>query len=410
MTAQLPLQGVKVLDLSRALAGPYCSALLADLGAEIIKVESLKGGDVTRQWPPFEGEHSLYFESTNRNKSSIALDLYSAKGQEVLGQLVAGCDVLLENFRPGVMDKLGLSAQTLREKYPELIMASITGFGSTGPLRDAAGLDQVAQGMAGLMSVTGPDAEHPYRFGVPIIDMVSGIFTALGITASLTARANGGHSPWVSTSLLESALALSAFHGQRFLSTGDIPVPLGNDHASLTPYGTFNTADIPLIIAVGNERQWLQLCQVLGNPGLADDPRFRTGRDRTAHRAELKVLLEELLSVREAAHWMEVIRAEGIPCGPIYRYDQTFDDEQVQSLKMVQHLTRQDGSELPILRGPLNLDGVATTVRKAPPALGEDTVGVLAGFGFSPEQIQELNLSGVVLGVQEPAASGVGQA
>lgn len=405
MSARLPLHGITVLDLSRALAGPYCSALLADLGADIIKVESAKGGDVTRLWPPFEGEHSLYFESTNRNKSSIALDLYSGQGREMLKRLVARSDVLLENFRPGVMDKLGFSAQSLRMEHPNLIVASISGFGSTGPLRDAAGLDQVAQGMSGLMSVTGPDADHPYRFGVPIIDMVAGIFTALGIAASIASRADGGHGPWVSTSLLESALALSAFHGQRFLSTGDVPVPQGNDHASLTPYGTFNTADIPLIIAVGNERQWRQLCAILGDPELAEDDRFRTSRERTRHRAELKVLLEELLTARDAATWMEAIRGEGIPCGPIYRYDQAFDDPQVKALRMVQHLRRGDGSELPLLRGPLNLDGVATAVRKVPPSLGEDTEPVLSRLGFTREEIDALNESGVIFSAGRPVST-----
>lgn len=395
MSAPAPLAGITVLDLSRALSGPFCSALLADLGAHVIKVESTEGGDVTRLWPPFEGEHSLYFESTNRNKSSIALDLYSAEGQAVLHRLVGQSDVLLENFRPGVLPKLGLDLAQLRRDRPELVIASITGFGPAGPLRDAAGLDQVAQGMAGLMSVTGPDAGHPYRFGVPIIDMVSGIFTALGIAGSLAGRARTGHATAVATSLLESALALSAFHGQCYLSTGKVPTPQGNDHASLTPYGTFRTADIPLIIAVGNERQWTQFCELLGEPELAVDPRFVTGRSRTQHRAELKDRLEELLASRPAAAWMEVIRGAGIPCGPIYTYEQAFADDQVRALAMVQHLVRTDGSSLPLLRGPLSLDGAPTPVHKVPPQMGEDTAEILAAAGLSPEQINDLIDRGV---------------
>lgn len=395
MSAPAPLGGITVLDLSRALSGPYCSTLLADLGAQVIKVESAKGGDVTRLWPPFEDEHSLYFESTNRNKSSIALDLYSAEGQAVLRRLVEQADVLLENFRPGVLAKLGLDVEELQREHPELIIASITGFGTTGPLREAAGLDQVAQGMAGLMSVTGPDAEHPYRFGVPIIDMVSGIFTALGIAASLAGRARTGHAAAVATSLLESALALSAFQGQGYLSTGKVPTPQGNDHATLTPYGAFRTADIPLIIAVGNERQWTQFCDLLGDPELAADPRYVTGRLRTEHRGELKQRLEELLATRPAAEWMEIIRGAGIPCGPIYTYDQVFADEQVRALAMVQHLTRADGSVLPLLRGPLSLDGTPTPVLKAPPQLGEDTTEILAAAGLSPDQIDDLIDRGV---------------
>ena len=395
MSTPGPLAGVTVLDLSRALSGPYCSALLADLGAQVIKIESAKGGDVTRLWPPFEDEHSLYFESTNRNKSSIALDLYSPDGQAILHRLVEQADVLLENFRPGVLPKLSLDLEQLRRERPELVIASITGFGTTGPLREAAGLDQVAQGMAGLMSVTGPDAEHPYRFGVPIIDMVSGIFTALGIAASLAGCARTGQATAVATSLLESALALSAFHGQGYLSTGKIPTPQGNDHASLTPYGTFRTADIPLIIAVGNERQWVQFCALLGDPELATDSRFVTGRLRTQHRADLKQRLEELLAARPAAAWMETIRAAGIPCGPIYTYEQAFADDQVRALAMVQHLTRTDGSTLPLLRGPLSLDGVPTAVHKVPPQLGEDTVDILTGAGLTTEQIDDLIDRGV---------------
>jgi crotonobetainyl-CoA:carnitine CoA-transferase CaiB-like acyl-CoA transferase len=396
VSAPLPLEGITVVDLSRALAGPYCSALLADLGSTIVKVESSKGGDVTRLWPPFEGEHSLYFESTNRNKSSIALDFYSEDGRAVLHRLVAQADVLLENFRPGVMDKLGLDPARLRTERPDLIVASITGFGTTGPLRDAAGLDQVAQGMSGLMSITGPDAEHPYRFGVPIIDMASGIFTALGIAAALAGRASTGQGSLVSTSLLESALALSAFQGQGYLSTGKVPAPQGNDHASLTPYGVFHTADIPLIIAVGNERQWHQFCGILGAPALPEDSRFATGRARTQHRGELKPLLEELLAARPAADWMDEIRAAGIPCGPIYTYEQAFADEQVKAVHMVEHLTRHDGTALPLLRGPLSLDGKPTPVRKLPPALGEDTVAVLTEAGFGPEEIEALLSAGVV--------------
>jgi crotonobetainyl-CoA:carnitine CoA-transferase CaiB-like acyl-CoA transferase len=231
---------------------------------------------------------------------------------------------------------------------------------------------------------------------VPIIDMASGIFTALGIAAALAGRASTGQGSLVSTSLLESALALSAFQGQGYLSTGKVPAPQGNDHASLTPYGVFHTADIPLIIAVGNERQWHQFCGILGAPALPEDSRFATGRARTQHRGELKPLLEELLAARPAADWMDEIRAAGIPCGPIYTYEQAFADEQVKAVHMVEHLTRHDGTALPLLRGPLSLDGKPTPVRKLPPALGEDTVAVLTEAGFGPEEIEALLSAGVV--------------
>ena len=391
-----PLAGVTVLDLSRALAGPFCTALLADLGATIIKVESLKGGDITRAWPPFENEHSLYFESINRGKSSIALDFYSARGQALLREMALNSGVIVENFRSGVMSELGLDPDELRAAKPELVVASISGFGEVGPLAQSAGLDQVAQAMSGLMSVTGPNASEFYRFGIPIIDTVSGIFSALGIVSALFARSSSGEGAVVSTSLLESALAISSFQGQRVLSTGVAPTPTGNDHPSLTPYGVYQASDGPLVIAVGNDKQWVQFCEILGEPALASDARFTSGRDRTANRDALKAALERLLAARTAIDWTQRIREAGIPVGPIYTYDQVFEDEQVKALKMVVPTQRNDGSTLPLVRGPLSFNHVPTAVTKTPPALGEDTRSILASYGLSAPAIDELIAAGVV--------------
>lgn len=392
----LPLAGLKVLDLTRALAGPYATALLSDLGATIVKVESIKGGDSTRGWPPFEGEHSLYYDSTNRGKQSIALDFYAPEGQKLLRQMALDSDVVIENFRPGVMAELGLDpAELLREK-PELVVASVSGFGQSGPLSQTAGLDQVAQGMSGVMSVTGPDAEHPYRVGIPIIDIFSGLFTTVGILASLIDRQKRGVGHTVSTSLLESALAISVFQGQRFLSTGVVPEPQGNDHPVLAPYGVFATADIPIIIAVGNEKQWRELCELVGDASLADDPELATGKLRTDHRLELKEKLEALLAERNGIEWVELFRKARIPTGPIYNYGQVFEDPQVKHLEMIQKVQRADGSDLPLLRGPISIDGRAPEVRKAPPALGEDSLAVLSDLGLTQDQIDGLLKSGIV--------------
>lgn len=399
----LPLAGIVVLDLSRALAGPYCTALLADLGATIIKVESQKGGDITRAWPPFEGDHSLYFESINRGKSSLALDFYSAEGQQLLREMALNSDVIVENFRSGVMTEMGLDPDELRAEKPSLVISSISGFGEVGPLASSAGLDQVAQAMSGLMSITGPHAGEFYRFGIPIIDIVSGIFSAVGIIAALYQRdgqrAGGsatGEGAIVSTSLLEAAIALSVFQGQRYLSLGSAPSPTGNDHPSLTPYGVYQASDGPLVIAVGNDKQWVQFCELLGAPELGTDERFVTGRARTDNRPALKAELERLLAARTATAWTELIREAGIPVGPIYTYDQVFDDEQVKALHMVIETTRADGSTLPLVRGPLSINHEATPIRKNPPALGEDTDAVLASYGLTPEQIAELRAKGVV--------------
>jgi len=392
----LPLAGITVLDLTRALAGPFATALLADLGATVTKVESIKGGDSTRGWPPFEGDHSLYYDSTNRGKSSIAVDFYSAEGQALLKRMALASDVVIENFRPGVMAELGLDPDALLAERPDLVVASVSGFGATGPLSQTAGLDQVAQGMSGLMSVTGANADNLYRVGVPIIDMISGIFTAVGILASLLDRERTGTGHTVSTSLLEAAIAISVFQGQRYLSTGVVPEPQGNDHPVLAPYGVFATADIPIIIAVGNEKQWRELCALVGDPALADDPELATGKLRTAHRGELKARLEALLAVRPGTEWVELFRAARIPTGPIYNYAQVFEDPQVRHLDLVQHVTRADGSDLPLLRGPVSIDGVAPRIRKAPPALGQDTRAVLATLGLTEEQVQGLIDAGIV--------------
>lgn len=405
----LPLAGIVVLDLSRALAGPYCTALLADLGATIIKVESSKGGDITRAWPPFEGDHSLYFESINRGKSSIALDFYSAEGQKLLREMALNSDVIVENFRSGVMTEMGLDPDELRAEKPSLVISSISGFGEVGPLASSAGLDQVAQAMSGLMSVTGPNASpgaEPefYRFGIPIIDIVSGIFSAVGIIAALYQRdaqredgtTESGAGAIVSTSLLEAAIALSVFQGQRYLSLGTAPQPTGNDHPSLTPYGVYQASDGPLVIAVGNDKQWMQFCELLGAPELGSDERFVTGRARTDNRPALKAELERLLAARTAVEWTQLIREAGIPVGPIYTFDQVFADEQVAALKMVVETTRADGSTLPLVRGPLSINHEPTPIAKNPPALGEDTDAVLASYGLSTDQIAQLRAKGVV--------------
>nr|WP_281068027.1 CoA transferase [Arthrobacter stackebrandtii] len=418
----MPLAGIKVMDLSRALAGPYAASLLSDMGATVTKVESIKSGDSSRSWAPFDGEHSLYFDSANRGKASIAVDFYTPEGKKILWDLAVASDVLIENFRPGILPSTGLDPEKLRQANPGLIIASVTGFGPTGPLSQAAGLDQVAQGMSGLMSVTGLDAEHMYRVGVPIVDLVTGIYTAFGIATSLAGRERGaraggdsagdqpkgaGAGSAVSASLLETGLSLSAFQGQQYLSTGEVPVPQGNSHPVLSPYGVFKSADIPLIIAVGSEKQWVQLCGLLGAPELAGHADYATSRLRTVHRAALQERIDGLLARQTAATWLAELRAAGIPAGPIYNYAQAFADPQVQHLGMVQQVRRADGSALPLLRGPVSVGGRAPAVAKAPPALGQDTLEVLEGLGLSAAQIAGLLAAGVVYdGAPSSAAAG----
>lgn len=391
-----PLAGVTVLDLSRALAGPYATSLLADMGATVIKVEGIKAGDSSRSWPPFDNEHSLYFDSVNRNKSSVALDFYSPEGKEILRRLAGEADVLIENFRPGVLATMGLGPEILRVENPGLVVASVSGFGTAGPLAQTAGLDQVAQGMSGLMSVTGADEEHMFRFGVPIIDMSAGMMIAFGIASALTQRASTGIGIDVSTSLLETALSLSVFQGQRYLSNGEVPVPQGNNHPVLAPYGVFKTEDIPVIIAVGSDKQFEQLAAVVNAPQLLSDSRYRSGRERSINREVLAEDLERLLAARPGLQWIDDLREAKIPCGPIYNYAQVFADAQVQAVDMVRRVQRADGSELPLLRGPLSINGIPTTITKAPPALGQDSHSVLKALGLDESQIEALVESGLV--------------
>ncbi|HEY1530590.1 MAG TPA: CaiB/BaiF CoA-transferase family protein [Galbitalea sp.] len=398
-----PLTGIKVIDLSRAMAGPYCTALLADLGAEVIKVESLNGGDSSRAWPPFEGDHSLYFESVNRNKRSICIDFYSADGRDILDRLVAGADVLVENFKLGTLEKLGLTPEHLDELNPRLVVGSVNAFGTTGPLKDDAGLDQVVQGMSGLMSITGSGVEDTYRVGIPIVDITSGIVCAFGIVAALVGRDNGHPAHHVTTSLLETAVGLSVFQGQRALSLGDDPAPQGNDHPTIAPYGTFATATEPLNIAVGTQKQWGAFCGLLGIPEAVDDPRFDTGAHRSANRDELKHLIESALSARPADEWVPLITGASIPCGPIYRYSQAFASPQVEALGLIRQSTRRDGSALPLLRGPVSVDGEASDITARPPLLGEQTADVLREIGFADGDIDRLEADGVLKTNSEPA-------
>ena len=399
-----PLSGIRVLDLTRALAGPYCTAILGDLGADVIKVEVLPKGDATRHWPPFDGERSLYYLSTNRNKRSVALDLRSAEAQHVLADLAAEADVLVENFRPGVLGRLGLAPERLLAERPDLVIASVSGFGEVGPMRDDPGLDQVAQGMSGLMSVTGAGDQTPMRAGVPIADMAAGLFSAVGILASLVARGRGRASR-VNTSLLESAVALMTFQAQRFLSAGEVPEPQGNDHPLISPYGTFRASDARINVAVGTDAQWVSLCEVTGGLELSQRPEYAGPAQRSANRDALYAELNDLFSRRPAAEWLAGLRQKGVPCGPIYTMDQVFDDAQVQALGLVQSVPYPGGATR-LVRGPIWVDGQPPAIWGHPPSLGEHSREVLSELGYDERTIGDLIARNVVGQAQRPMGDG----
>jgi len=398
MNQNLPLAGTKVLDLSRALSGPFCGMLLGDLGAEVVKVEPLPAGDMVREWGPFAGDTSVYYLSGNRNKESIALNFRHAEGASILREMASQVDVLVENFRPGVLEQMGMSMAQLHERNPGLIVASITGFGSTGPKSSWPGFDQVAQGFSGLMSVTGSPDSGPQRVGVAIGDLTSGMWAAMGVLGAIIQRQQSGRGQKVETSLLASLMALLSVQGQRYLSLGEVPGPAGNVHPVIAPYGVFEAQDGPLTVGAATQDQWLKLAKLVDLEQLGSDPRFLTNADRVRHRQELKVLIEERLARRDRATWTREMVAVGIPAGPINDLAAAFAEPQVKALGLVEEfehpvlgLVRQVGN-------PVRMDGLREgSIRQPPPLLGQHTAHVLARFGFTPAQVDSWLQAGVVL-------------
>ncbi|WP_422674040.1 CaiB/BaiF CoA transferase family protein [Bailinhaonella thermotolerans] len=372
------LNDVVVLDLSRALAGPHAAQLLGDLGAFVIKVEHPSGGDESRGWgPPFvgpENDISTYFLSCNRNKRSIAVDLKSAGGRDLIERLVRQSDVLIENFRTGVLDRLGFPVSRLHELNPRLVVLSITGFGHDGPEGGRPGYDQIAQGEAGLMSLTGPSPDEPYRVGASIADLLAGLHGAYGVVAALYERERTGRGRVVRTSLLASVVGVHAYHGTAWTVAGRVPGPAGNHHSSITPYGAFHCADGMIQIAVANETQWAKLAGLLG----IDDPRYATNRDRFAVRDEVIADVEKVLRTMDRAHWLAELSRLGVPAGAIRTLDEVYEWAQTRSQGLV--ITVDHPVLGPIeLPGPaLRVDGAPPARHTAPPGLGEHTEEVLA--------------------------------
>ncbi|MCF6471716.1 CoA transferase [Nonomuraea sp. MG754425] len=375
-----PLGDIVVLDLSRALAGPHAAQMLGDLGARVIKVEHPDGGDESRGWgPPFVGpDHdiSTYFLSANRNKQSIAVDLKSAEGRSLIERLVRQSDVLVENFRTGVLDRLGFSVERLHELNPRLVVLSITGFGHDGPEGGRPGYDQIAQGEGGLMSLTGPSPDEPYRVGASISDLLAGIHGAYGVVAALYEREHTGVGRVVRTSLLAAITGVHAYHGTAWTVGGQVPVAGGNHHASIAPYGAFHCSDGMLQIAAANDGQWRKVAALLGiDPG---QPRYATNRDRFAHRAELIADMEKALSAHDRAHWLAALAEAGVPAGAIRSIDEVYEWAQTRSQGLVVEVEHPVLGTIELPGPPLRFDGLTGVEHTAPPALGQDGDAVLA--------------------------------
>ncbi|WP_211443067.1 CaiB/BaiF CoA transferase family protein [Collimonas humicola] len=387
------LQGIKIVDLSRALSGPFCSMALADMGADVIKVESGPCGDMSRGWGPFDRGVSTYYLSCNANKRGICLDLRNAQGMAALQQLIDGADVVIENFKPGTMAAMGLGYEALSARNPRLVMGSINAFGADGPLSGWPGFDQIAQGYSGMMSLTGFADGDPTRTGTAIGDMSSGMWLAMAILAALLERQRTGRGQHVGSSLLASLVGLLSVHGQRYLSLGEIPQRTGNAHSVIAPYGVFETADGPLNLAPITADMWLRLCQLLELPALPDDPRFASNELRVAHREELKVLLEARLKTRSKREWSEQFVAAGLPAGPINTLAEVFADPQVLHCRLVESAQHPTLGELRQVVTPVKsyaADAGPAAGRRPPPGLGQHTVEVLREAGFPQAAIDAL--------------------
>lgn len=392
--AALPLDGVRVLDLSRALAGPLCGSMLSDLGATVTKVEPLDG-DPSRAWGPFQNGRSLYFDAINHGKRSLLLDFRDAGSRDVLTELVRWADVVIESFRPGVMDDIGLGADDLRALNPNAVVVSVTGFGSVGPLRSAAGLDQIAQSMSGLTSVTGADRDHQYRVGVPIVDFMTGLVAVIGaLTGLLQQRAGTGAR--VETSLLETALYSLVFQAQRGLRLGEDAEPQGNMHPTIQPYGTYRTRDGELTLAASTQRHWRGLCTILGDETLTDRAAYATPQARVDAREDLTADIEALLAHRTTAEWIDLLRGAGIPAGPVNGVVAALHNEQVDAMQLVTHVTDEHGADLPLLAAPFTLDGNRLAITSPPPAPGFGAREALTVAGFTDEQVADLVARGIV--------------
>jgi crotonobetainyl-CoA:carnitine CoA-transferase CaiB-like acyl-CoA transferase len=370
---KLPLQGVRVLDLSRVLAGPYATMVLGDLGADVLKVEHPERGDDTRHWgPPFAGGESAYFLSVNRNKRSIGVDLKDQEGLERIKTLAAGADVMIENWRRGALEKLGLGYEALREENPDLIYCSITGFGP-GPDQDRPGYDFLVQARGGVMGITGQPDGEPTKVGVAISDIVCGLFASNAILAALYRRSATGEGTRIEVPLFESTLGWLANRGQEYLVSGKDTGLIGNAHPSIVPYQTFHASDKPLVVAVGNDTQFANLCRAIGRPELAEDGRYATNPDRVSNRQTLIVELQQEFGKRTADEWAEEIRAAGVPSGPVNTLADVFADEHVLGSGMLQDLDHLSAGPLRMVASPVIADGEHLPIRHSPPTLGQHT-------------------------------------
>ena len=388
-----PLEGIRVLDFTRYLAGPFASMLLADYGADVVKVESPKGREFR---PPGAGRDSYFFLSSNRNKRSLTLDIKTEPGRAVVERLLPAFDVVIENFRPGVMEKFGLGAETLLARHPRLVYCGISGFGADGPYRDRPGFDQIAQGMSGFMSLTGTEESGPTRAGIAIGDLLGGLFAAHGIQLALLARFRTGQGQIVDTSLLESMIGVLSWGAGMFFERGTVPGPAGQHHPLSAPYGRFRARDAYLNIAAGNDAMWKQLAEALGHPEWTTDERFRGPVERLRHRDDLTGAMEDALSQQDVSHWVDRLNRAGVPCGPVLDLGQVFSDPQVLAREMLVELPHPEIGTFKTTGLPVKLSQTPGAIDRPPPLHGEHSDEILEDLGLSADEVHALREQGVV--------------
>lgn len=387
---QKPLERFTVIDLSRVRSGPTAVRQLGDWGARIIKVEAIEEDGM------FGSRHSSDFQNLHRNKRSITLNLKDPKAAEVMRRLIEKADVLVENFRPDVKDRLGLGYDDVHKMNPRLVYASISGFGQTGPYAKLPGFDQIAQGMGGLMSVTGLPGQGPVRVGIPIADLGAGLYCALGILTALLEREVSGEGQWVQTSLLQAQIALMDFQATRWLVDKEVPPQAGNDHPTTIPTGVFQTSDGYINIAVAGQPMWQKFCKAIGAEELATDTRFADGKSRSQNRKALNEAIGERTRAKTSADWAKAFALSGIPCGPIYRVDEVFADPQVQHLDMAQPVSHPELGEIHLVGQPIIMSRSRSALETPTPAKGQHTSEVLSELGYSAADIEALKAGGVV--------------
>ncbi|MFZ2957146.1 MAG: CaiB/BaiF CoA-transferase family protein [Candidatus Ozemobacteraceae bacterium] len=397
MTEIRPLTGLVVIDLTRVLAGPFCTMMLADMGAEVIKIERPEGGDDSRTFGPFIKEESAYFMSINRGKKSVTLNLKSSRGKELLKQLIKDADVIIENFKPGVMDKLGLSYETLSAINPRLIYAASSGFGRTGPYSTRPAYDLVIQGMGGLMSITGTDASHPTKVGSSIADILAGVFTAIGILAALEARHRTGRGQLVDVGMLDCMVAILENAISRYVTTGKSPGPIGNRHPSIAPFTTVPTADGAITLACGNDELWRKFCSLTGLEVVANDPRFAANPDRVKNWHDLELVIQGALKMKTSAVWLQELQAGGIPCGPINDIAGVLTDPHVLARDMLVEVIHPIAGAMKLPGVPIKFSDTPAAIAGPAPCLGEHNEAIYrTRLGLSSAEFEELKASKVI--------------